>query len=63
MGDLIKNQRNLEELSLNLRSWCYKNELITNMGVSELCQGIAKLKKLRKLELLLRGLAYDNKIT
>lgn len=49
MVDLLNNQKSLENLSLNIRSWGYRNENITNIGATEFFNGLSKLTNLKKL--------------
>lgn len=43
MGDLLKNNKGMEELKLNIRSWGYKNTKLSNIGIAELFDGLGKL--------------------
>ena len=60
MGELIKNQKGLERLNLNLRSWAYNNEKITDEGLSDFFDGLSNCTTIKFLQLGLRGFAYNN---
>lgn len=60
MGNLIANQKGLQKCSINIRSWGYCNEKITDSGFDAFFRGITKLSDLRTLKLGLRGMTYNN---
>ena len=60
MGELLRNQEGLEKLNLNMRSWGFNNNKITDEGMADFFEGLTNCKTLKFLTLGLRGFAYNN---
>ena len=60
LAHLIKLMVNVKVIKINLRSWGYHNDQITDLGLIDLFEALAELKNLRELDLGLRGFAYNN---
>jgi hypothetical protein len=60
LGEILRRNVFLNDLSLDIRSWGFKNMNITNQGIKFLFDSIGSLKEMKNLDLGLKHLGFLN---